>query len=195
MTARRFAHGARKDRQITSGQTAIRVGALARLRTLWRSEGGVTALEFAMIGPIFMLLIMGVLENGLTLWSQSMLDNATRDASRLMQTGQAQSGGTSFATQLCNDVSGLMKCSALQYRIQTGSTFAGMSSTIATGSGGTLTGFSTYPTAVSNSSAGQDTMVQVVYTRTFIVPWVGRVMTNGTSQRLVSTAVFQTEPY
>jgi Flp pilus assembly protein TadG len=195
MTSFRFAHGARKRGEVASGEARARVGVVALLVALFRNESGVTVIEFAMIGPIFLLLVLAVLENGLTLWTQSVLDNATRDAARLVQTGQAQNGGTSFPTQLCKEVSGLMKCSALQYRIQTGTTFAGMSSTIVTGSGGTLTGFTTYPATVTNSTAGKDTMVQVVYTRTYIIPWVGKLLSSSGSQRLVATSVFQTEPY
>src|SRR5665213_3014005 len=85
------------------------VGARRRLCRVFADSSAVTGLEFAMVGPIFLLLILGVLENGLTLWTQSLLDNATRDAARLTLTGQSQNGGTGFATQLCNEVSGLMK--------------------------------------------------------------------------------------
>ncbi|HEY5209124.1 MAG TPA: TadE/TadG family type IV pilus assembly protein [Stellaceae bacterium] len=167
------------------------------LRRVFADSSAVTGLEFAMVGPIFLLLILGVLENGLTLWTQSVLDNATRDAARLTLTGQSQNGGTSFATQLCNEVSGLMKCSALQYRIQTGSTFAGISSTIS-GTGSTYSGFSAYPTAITGASLGSpgdDVLVQVVYTRTYIVPWVGHMMSASGSERLVATAAFENEPY
>jgi Flp pilus assembly protein TadG len=176
---------------------AAPVGAGARLRRVFANTSGVTGIEFAMVGPIFLLLILGVLENGLTLWTQSVLDNATRDAARLTLTGQSQNGGTAFATQLCNEVSGFMKCSALQYRIQTGSTFAGISPTIS-GTGTTYSGFSAYPTAISGSSLGNpgdDVLVQVVYTRTYIVPWVGHMMNASGSERIISTAAFENEPY
>lgn len=192
MSPFRFAYRARN-----SGKAA-QSGAGARLRGLIRDDGGVTGLEFAMIGPIFLLMVLAVLENGFTLWTQSVLDNATRDASRLLQTGQSQSGGTSFVTQLCNEISGFMSCAQLQYRVQTGSTFAGITPTVTIGSGGTASGFSAYPTAVSTSSltAGADVLVQVIYKRNFLVPWVGKVMT-GTNdyEELLATATFQVEPY
>lgn len=191
MTAFGFAQVARKSWSRGDSGAVTRKGVMARLRSLVRDNSGVTALEFAMIGPIFLLLILAVMENGLTLWSQSVLDNATRDAARLLQTGQAQSGGTSFPTKLCNEISGLMSCSSLKYRVQNASTFARISPTIS----GSLTGFSTYPTAVTGGSAGQDTLVQVAYTRNFIVPWVGKLMSAGNSETLIATAAFQVEPY
>ncbi|HXE15782.1 MAG TPA: TadE/TadG family type IV pilus assembly protein [Stellaceae bacterium] len=191
MTPFGFALGARKHGDRKGTDAATRSGIVACLRSLIRADDGVTALEFAMVGPIFLLLILAVMENGLTMWTQSILDNATRDAARLLQTGQAQSGGTSFPTQLCNEATGLMSCTSLKYRVQNGSTFAGMSATIP----GSLTGFSTYPAAVTGGTAGQDTLVQVVYTRTFIVPWLGKLMSASGSENLVATAAFQVEPY
>lgn len=189
---------ARKRQKLAQRDAKAAAGGWRLVRRLVRDESALAALEFAMVGPIFLLLIMGVLENGLTLWQQSMLDNATRDAARLIETGQQQGGGTNFATKLCNEISGLMQCSALQYRVQTGSTFAGISSTLSIGSGGTATGFTAYPNTLSSTglSAGKDTLVQVIYTRSYIVPWLGKAM-SGTNdyKQLLSTAAFQIEPY
>jgi Flp pilus assembly protein TadG len=189
---------ARTRQKVAQRDATAPKGAWRRLRRVVRDDSAVAALEFAMVGPIFLLLILAVLENGLTLWQQSMLDNATRDAARLIETGQQQGGGATFISQLCNEISGLMKCSALQYRVQTGSSFAGMSSSISTGSGGAATGFSAYPTAVANTnlSAGKNALVQVIYTRTYIVPWLGQVMSGSNDyEQLVATAAFQIEPY
>jgi Flp pilus assembly protein TadG len=191
MTPFGFARVARKHGKRVESDATARKSVMARLRSFIRDDGGVSGLEFAMVGPIFLLLILAVMENGLTMWTQSVLDNATRDAARLLQTGQTQGGGTAFQTQLCNEVSGLMKCSSLKYRVQNGANFAGMTSTIPSG----LTGFSSYPTAVTGGTAGQDSLVQVVYTRNFIVPWVGKLMSASDSEILVATAAFQVEPY
>lgn len=167
---------------------------LARLRLLARDDSAVSMVEFAIVGPIFLLLILAVLENGLTLWTQGVLDNATRDAARLTLTGQSQNGGTAFATQLCSEISGLMNCASLAYRIQTNSTFGGISPTI-TYSHGAASGFSSYPTSATGGSAGQSVLVQVIYTRNYIIPWVGNLLSaNGTTQ-ILSTAAFENEPF
>lgn len=198
MTPFGFAHRARKHGRVASGEAKARSRAGAFMRRFLGDRSGVTGLEFAMIGPIFLLMILAVLENGFTLWTQSVLDNATRDAARLIETGQSQSGGTAFVTQLCNEISGFMNCSALQYRVQTSSTFAGISPAITIGSGGSATGFSAYPTAVSTTSltAGTDVLVQVIYKRTYLVPWVGKIMSGSADyEELFATATFQVEPY
>jgi Flp pilus assembly protein TadG len=168
-------------------------GRFARaLRRLLRDTGAVSTVEMAALLPLFMLLIAGIIENGLVLFMQAQLDNATRDAARLTMTGQAQQGGTSFATQLCNEVGIFMTCGNLQYRIQTAAKFASLSPTLA-GSSTAYTNFSAYPTAVSGASAGAYTLVQVVYTRTYLIPIVTKYF--GSSTQILSTQAFITEPY
>ncbi len=62
MTPFRFAHRTRKSGKAAQNDDAARYRAGRRLRSLLRDTGGVTGLEFAMIGPIFLLIIMAVLE-------------------------------------------------------------------------------------------------------------------------------------
>jgi Flp pilus assembly protein TadG len=168
---------------------------LRTFRSLRRNTRGTTAVEFAIIGPLFLMLVFAVLENGLTLWSQAVLDNATRDAARLTLTGQTQQGGTSFPAKLCSELSGLMNCSYLQYRIQTGSSFGSISPSFTVSGNGTASGFSAYPAAVSSGGPGSYVLVQVIYNRHFLIPGVSALMSaNGVTQ-LLATAAFQNEPY
>ncbi len=170
-----------------------RGGRFARaLRRLLRDTGAVTTVELAALVPLFMLLISGIVENGLVLFMQAQLDNATRDAARLTLTGQAQNGGTSFATQLCNEVGIFMSCGNLQYRIQTASSFGSLSATLA-GSSGDYTNFSTYPTAVAGGTAGQYVLVQVVYSRSYLIPLVTKYF--GSSTQILSSLAFENEPF
>jgi Flp pilus assembly protein TadG len=177
----------------SAGVACSHRGRLARgMRRLLRDTRATTTLELAALLPLLMLLIMGVVENGLVLFMQAQLDNATRDAARLTLTGQAQNGGTSFATQLCNEVGIFMTCGNLQYRIQTASSFGSLSATLA-GSTGSYTHFTTYPTAVSGGNAGDYVLVQVVYTRTYLVPLVTKYF--GSSTQILSTLAFENEPF
>jgi Flp pilus assembly protein TadG len=80
-------------------------------RPFLRNQDGITAIEFAFVGPPFLLLLAAIFELGLTLTTQSLLDGAARDAARLIRTGQAQSQSspiTAFQTLLCSEVSSLM---------------------------------------------------------------------------------------
>ncbi len=74
------------------------------LASFLRNSRGVTAIEFAFLFPVFMLLIGGLLENGLVYFRYSQLQNVTETASRqlrLYKTGTM--GAVEFRdTYLCN---------------------------------------------------------------------------------------------
>ncbi|NVK36204.1 MAG: pilus assembly protein [Rhodobacteraceae bacterium] len=66
---------------------------------------GVTAIEFAIVALPFFMLVLGIIEFGLAFLVNSLLDNATQEASRLIRTGQAQNQNLSkdqFKTAICN---------------------------------------------------------------------------------------------
>ena len=163
---------------------------------LWRAFAGRRgggAVEFAIVAPIFLLFIFMIIETGLILFTQATLDNATRDASRLVLTGQAQqgAGASVFTTQLCADVSPLISCSSLAYNVQNASSFGAMSANITTDSSGNMTPNANF----SPGGSGGDTLIQVAYNRTFLVYWVGSLVSSRNSLLLVSTVALQVEPY
>jgi len=184
-------HGTRNDDAATA--TGARPNLLMRLRRLARDTRASSTVEFAIIGPITLLLVLSVIENAMALFSQSILDNATRDAARLTLTGQAQNGGTSFATQLCNEISAYMTCSNVSYRIQTSTKFANLSPNIATGN--PPTGFTAYPGSMTGGNAGDFVLIQVVYNRSFFIPWVGKLLAASGSDQIITTAAFENEPF
>lgn len=65
----------------------------APLRLL-RHEGGVTALEFAVVAPVFMLLLMGIVEFALIMVVYNVMEGATAVSSRLGKTGYTAAGVT-----------------------------------------------------------------------------------------------------
>lgn len=54
---------------------------------LARREEGVTAVEFAMIAPIVVLMIMGIIEFSLIMFTSTVMESATNNTSRLGKTG------------------------------------------------------------------------------------------------------------
>jgi Flp pilus assembly protein TadG len=63
-----------------------------------RARKGTTAVEMALIAPVFFLLLMGMTEMGLMLGAQQLLENATFNTSRLAKTGYVTSGQTQGQT-------------------------------------------------------------------------------------------------
>jgi Flp pilus assembly protein TadG len=162
-----------------------------RLRRLLRARRGVTALEFALVMPVLLTLMLMVMEGGILLFGQAALDAATSSAARLIRTGQVQqaaSGQTLFTTSLCNGLSGVVGCSSLWINVQSGTSFATLTSNVsATGSPGVV--------SFSPGGPGSDVLVQVGYTPDSSIPLVGALLARVFSPLMVSTQVFQNEAY
>ena len=146
-------------------------------------ESGATFIEFAIVGPPLLLLMLTILDLGIMLTTQSLLDGAARDAARLIRTGQVQSQGNAkaaFQNLLCSDMSPVMSVATCQsevvFEVQVFSNFGSVSFTPCTqdtdSSQGGYCGFSA-------GIADQIVGVQVTYNRPFIVPWVGACLSGG----------------
>ena len=97
-----------------------------RFKSLFRrlradANKGSAAIEFAMVAPVFFLLLMGTIEAGVIFFAQSALQNAVNDTARLVRTGQSacysqdssnicqSMTAEQFRTRVCNDVSVLLQ--------------------------------------------------------------------------------------
>jgi Flp pilus assembly protein TadG len=177
---------------------------------------GAIVIEMAIVGPPFFLLLMIILDLGLMLANQSLLDGAARDAARLIRTGQVQSAASpisSFQTTLCTNMNSVMttaQCeSDIIFEVQVFSNFGAVSFTPCTlnnnqSGSGTVCSF-------SPGTGGDIVGVQATYNRPFIIPWVAACLTGGScwaglgttsganpgtgSVTLVSTVIFRNEPF
>jgi len=88
-------------------------GRHARLARAWRrDQRGATAVEFAFVAPVFLILVFGIIETGLVFVGSLVLDGAVAEAARTVRTGQPQGAGTTdkdFRTELCDRLA-LMTC-------------------------------------------------------------------------------------
>jgi Flp pilus assembly protein TadG len=184
------------------------------LRRLASSENGNMAIEMAMVAPPFLLVLLSIIDLGLTLLTQSVLDGAARDAARLVRTQQIQNGGsiTTFQNQLCAGLAALMsntQCQAnVLFEVQVFPDFSSASFTACTvnanGAGpGTKCTF-------TPGTPTQTVGVRVSYQRPYLIPWVSGCLTGGSCwtglgtstgsnpgtgrTTLVSTVIFQNEP-
>lgn len=178
-------------------------------------ESGETMLEFAFVAPMLILLFMTIIDLGIMLMSQSVLDGATRDAARLIRTGQVAAAGNTIGTfqaQLCREMTAVISTtncdSQILVDVNTFTSFANVSfGACQYNAGQTGTG------TQCNFNAGHSAAivgVQVTYNRRFIVPWVGACLsgqtcwmglntrqttTSGNAIPLISTVVFLNEPF
>lgn len=61
--------------------------AIRRLRGLRRDQRGVTILEFAMVAPVMLLLLLGLFDLGYRAYAASVLQGALHDAARMATVG------------------------------------------------------------------------------------------------------------
>ena len=170
----------------------------ALLYFLKLGERGVAAIEFAILGPLFLMLLLAIFELGYMVFVQSVLDSSARTAARLIRTGQAQAGGnaqTNFQTALCDGVSSIVGCGNLLYQVQEFATWSA-----------TQTALNTPPQRDKNGNlvtagfaagnCGDIVAVQVTYNYKFFTPWIAQQL-GGSLQSafLISTVVFQNEPF
>ncbi len=154
---------------------------IARWRRLVRDTRAAATVEFALLGSIFILLVCMTLELGLV---QSVMDNALRDAARLIRTNQASSSST-FVSAVCGEVGNVLvtSCStSLQYYVASASSFSSLTAKT-----------STLPNTYTAGSSASDMIAQIAYKRNTIIPWAAKFL--GNSDLLISTVAFQNEPY
>jgi Flp pilus assembly protein TadG len=189
------------------------------LRKFLRDEKGAVAVEMALIGPMFLLLLLSVVELGLMLFSQSVLDGAARDAARLVRTGQVQAAGSTtaqiaaFQNKLCGDLAALLTASNCAsnviFDVETFATFTAVTFThtpACTSNAGSGSGV---PCPFTPGNTGQIVGVRVQYQRAYLIPWVSACLSGGScwyglgssapsggtgKATLSSTVVFQNEP-
>lgn len=174
------------------------LGRIKRLLTALDARGA-AAVEFAIVGTSFMLMLLAAFEFGYMLFVQSVLDNAARDAARLIRTGQAQSSGnanTSFSTLLCNDVGSLIGCGNLIYQAQVFNDWNSAKTAVNTPPTRDPATGNMVSAGFSAGTAGQILVVTVSYNYPFLTPWIGGLLGGSSKSALLeSVVVFQNEPY
>jgi hypothetical protein len=71
---------------------------VTQLRTFWHERAGVSALEFAFVLPIIILLLGGIFQFGFALFMQGHMSEVARETSRYVAVGEFnQSEAISFA--------------------------------------------------------------------------------------------------
>jgi Flp pilus assembly protein TadG len=169
---------------------------------------GSAAIEFAMVAPIFFVLLMGTIEAGIMFFAQSALQNALNDTARMVRTGQTTCYTTNagvcqpmtsaeFQTQLCNEVSTLLQdCTTggLQFDANAYSAgFGGASNSSPLDAGQNLPVL----TAFNLGNACDVVLVRAFYKWPVFTPILNYFMANmaGNYHLLSTAAAFRNEPY
>ncbi len=174
---------------------------------------GSAAIEFAMVAPVFFLILMGTTEVGIMFFAQSSLQNAVNDAARLVRTGQTACfttvGGVcqpmtsdQFRAQICNEVVTLLQNCAvapggntdLQFDVTAyPAGFTGVTNSSPLDAGNNLPNLTTFNTG----NACDVVLVRAFYRWPVFTPGVAPLLANmsGNYHLLATAAAFRNEPY
>jgi Flp pilus assembly protein TadG len=82
------------------------------------SRSGSAIVEFALIAPVFFLLLFAIMEIGIIFFAQSTLQHATNHIARMIRTGQVQGQQltqSQVRAQVCSDIAPLIPCDSKLY--------------------------------------------------------------------------------
>ena len=170
---------------------------IKRAGSLPSDESGATAVEFSLIALPFFLMIFAAIEFGLAFVVNTMVDNATVSASRLIRTGQAfetLSAGEfkdevcgALPTFLCNDERILVDVDSV-------ATFAEAQGINSLYEDGELMGDA--DTNYNSGGAGDIVVVNVIYKWPMFTSLLNLDAADyGGERHLSSTVVFRNEPW
>lgn len=110
-----------------SGQFLSRIA--LRRRGFIKHRGGASAVEFAMISPLFFGFLFAILETGTLFLRATAIEAGVEEAKRVTMTGQIAGSGnaaaqeTAFRAAFCNQVSWLIDCAAVKFDVRSFKTF------------------------------------------------------------------------
>lgn len=167
-----------------------------KMKKWFGSGDGSTAVEFALVGLPFVLMTVGIVELALMFTTQSVLQEASFTASRLIRTGQLQQSGgnpeAEFRDAVCNFAQALIPCGQIDFQVQTVPSFGDAEDMPPEfDENGKLqnTGFDP---GVENDIV----LVRISYNYPVRTPMMQPLLANnGTNRTMFSTIVLQTEPY
>ena len=169
------------------------------IRQLACDSRGATIIEFAIVAPAFLAVLIGILQIALAYLAQDGLEGATETASRMLATGQAQRAGMTaaqFKTSACSALPNYMNCSSMMVDVRTASSFSaadtGMPTLTYDSNGNVSNSFSYTP-------GGQAAIVVVRFMYlwpTFTGPLGFNLADQpGAKRLLLATSVFKSEYY
>ena len=166
-----------------------------------RAQRGATAVEFALVGLPFMVLMFGIIELTMVFLTSAVLQTASESASRRIRTGEFQQSGASakadFKTMVCQGMLWMQSACAsdLYVDVRTYGSFNAMA-------GGEPQAGDAFNPNATCFTTGQPT--DIVLVRTYFkwklfTPLMDAAMENmgdGSGVRLLNTATaFRNEPY
>jgi Flp pilus assembly protein TadG len=169
-----------------------------------RSTSGSVAVEFALIAPIFFLLLFAIIETTLALFAGMTLENGMKTVARMIRTGQVQAQNMTqaqFRQQLCNQINIVLSCDVqkLYIDVRAFGNFANSQFPAPIDANGNLNpNLNSYQVGNSSQVGGNDIiLVRALYTWPMFTPLLGQYYANmqNNTRLLTASAAFRNEPF
>jgi Flp pilus assembly protein TadG len=173
---------------------------VAQTVSRWSADkSGVTAVEFAIVGMPFLMLLYGIMVVGLYFFTTFTLENALERAARLIRTGQAQKAGMTevqFKNTVCSHLPRFINCQNKLLVNVRNFPEADLTPVVTQSeclSNGALTDVTTY----SPGRANQVVLVTLCFEYELAnkLPFLQLGTMRGGSRLIQAATVFRTEPY
>lgn len=192
-----------------------------RLRRLFKSSEGATAIEFAILAIPFMMIVFATFETFIAFTGEQLVSNAVDTMARRVRTGQITFGDpsrttnmdeTKFRQEFCKQISVMITCSAteaampskLYIDLQQVTSFADIPTGVplkAT-NGGKNRDLDTDKMHFTPGGAGKINMFRAYYrwpiTTDLVRPYISNIQQEGSTKGqflIVATSAFQNENY
>ena len=180
-----------------------RVRILKRIR---RETKGAAGIEFAIIAPVFFLMLWAIFETGLIFFASQTLTHGLQVTSRQIRTGQAASDQLSqseFRTMVCDQIDYILSCEAdkLYIDVQSFSSFGGVAFPPPVDVDGNFdaVNMNHYDIGESGNISGGSSIVLVraFYVWPLFTPMISQFYANmtGGNRLLSASAAFKNEPF
>lgn len=165
------------------------------IRRFCKVTHGATAVEFALIAPILIAVLVAVLQTCIFLFAQVVLQDAAVQAGRYFMTGQAQNGGWTASNIISNVCpSALFNCNNMYVVVQNYSSFSSANTSApAMYSGGQpVTSYAYNP-----GTQGDVMVVQLIYAWPVVSAPFGFNLSNlpNNAAEIMGVSAFRVEPY
>lgn len=166
------------------------------LRRFRKSDRGVTAIEFAMVGGPFIYLLGVIFETGIMLFTEYAVENGVARAARMIRTGQIQKASMSagdFKNEVCGSLGAFLDCDThLKVDVRKFTAFADINIPDPVDEDGNLNVSESFQTG----GPMEIVVVRAYYDWKLIMPGISQLSNLAGGRRLLSAgAVFRNEPY
>lgn len=176
-----------------------------------KDQSGSTAIEFAMLAPLFLGLIFSIFESGYFYYQQAVIEDVANRATRTIRVGAApsasyqasssigcQTGKDCFYQTICSPLRWFGNCSQnLSVDVKTFNSFTELNNDLTSAS---CPSDSTYDYNVQAYDPGQElsiVRVRVCYLVRTFNPGLGMKLsrTSGNRRKVISVSIIRNEPY